>query len=206
MPTLPSCVYLQPVVVLATSEPDANPLVEASATGRYIQRIEPNVPAPAAEMVSLNQVLTKTFSGTPFIWETQLRKEYQDLGEALTQMTDLDEGTEWAIERPVYETACFIAAGLMVNSFPAPRVFNHGPKSVVFNWSDEKSNNLYLTVSVDRISALISSPERIKTRLDYSAQHLLKYDNLLSSIRSAQLEQPVLMLASGNSDPSESVG
>jgi hypothetical protein len=154
----------------------------------------------------MNQILRKTFSSTPVIWQTQLGTEYQDLGEALTQMTELDEGSEWGIERPVYEAACFVAAGLMVNSFPAPHVFSHGPKSVVFNWSDDNNNNLYLTVSADRISALISSPERIKRRLEYSAKELLNYRSLLGSIRSAQLEQPVLMPASGTSDPSEFVG
>ncbi len=202
---LPTYVYLQPVAVLATSEPNATSVLDAPLTGNYI-KLNSSVPVPAAEMAPLNQVLRRTFSSTPVIWEPQLGKEYQDLGEALTQMTELDEGSEWGIDRPVYDVACFVAAGLMVNSFPAPRVFNHGPKSVVFNWSDESNNNLYLTVSADRISALISSPERIKTRLDYSAKELLNYRSLLGSIRSAQLEQPVLMLASGTSDPFESVG
>jgi len=202
---LPTYVYLQPVAVLATSEPDSTPALETPVAGNYIKRLDSGVPVPAAEMVTLNQVLRKTFSNTPVIWQTQLSKEYQYLGEALTQMTELDEGSEWGIDRPVYDVACFVAAGLMINSFPAPRVFNHGPKSVVFNWSDDNNNNLYLTVSADRISALISSPERIKTRLDYSAKELLNYRNLLGSIRSAQLEQPVLMITSGTSDPSESV-
>ena len=39
----------------------------------------------------------------------------------------------------------------------------HGPDSVVFNWTDGK-NDLYLTVSKDRIASLLSSPEKILLR------------------------------------------
>jgi hypothetical protein len=39
----------------------------------------------------------------------------------------------------------------------------HGPDSVVFNWTDGK-DNLYLTVSKDQIAALLSSPEKILLR------------------------------------------
>jgi len=78
----------------------------------------------------------------------------------------------------------------MANSFPAPRIFTHGPKSVVFNWSNEV-DNLYLTISADKISALISSPERIKRRIDYSANELMNPSLALSSIRAAYSEKPV---------------
>jgi hypothetical protein len=206
MAQIPPFVYLQPVAVLATNEPEADLDLDVAASRNYIKRLDASIPLAAAEMVPMNQVLMKTFSSTPVIWDTQLVKEYQGLGEALTQMTELDEESKWGIERPVYEAACFVAAGLMINSFPAPRVFNHGPKSVVFNWTDTNSNNLYLTVSADRISALVSSPERIKRRLEFPTERLLDYGNLLGSIRSAQLERPVLMPASGISDPTDFVG
>lgn len=198
-------IYLQPIAVLATSEPNTIPAPDTSHAENYIKRLDASVPLPPAEIVPLNQVLTKAFSGTPVIWQSELGKEYEDLGEALSQMTEFEDGSEWVIDRSVYEAARFVAAGLLQNSFPAPRVFNHGPQSVVFNWSNE-SNNLYLTVSSDRISALISSPDRIRRRLDYSPKELLNYNNILGSIRSAQLEQPVLMLPTGTSDPSEFVG
>jgi len=202
---LPTYVYMQPVAVLATSDVKETPALNAPLAKNYI-KLNSIVPIPAAEIAPLNQVLIKTFSATPVISQPQLEKEYRDLGEALTQMTELDEGSEWGIDPPVYHAACFVAAGLMINSFPAPRIFNHGSKSVVFNWSDKNNNNLYLTVSADRISALVSTPERIKKRLDYSSNELLNYRSLLGSIRSAQLQQPILMLASGTSDPPESVG
>lgn len=197
--------YLQPVAVLATSEPTATAVLDAPPAENYIKRLDSSVPVPAADLVPLNQVLRQTFSSTPIIWQSELGNRYEDLGQALSQMTELDDQSDWGIERPVYDAACFIAAGLMVNSFPAPRVFSHGPKSVVFNWSEEK-NNLYLTVSADKISALISSPERIRARLDYSGNQILNYRNLMGSMRSAQLERPVLMPASATSDPSEFVG
>jgi hypothetical protein len=206
MAQIPPFIYLQPVAVLATTEPEAGLDLDVAASRNYIKRLDASVPPPAAELVPMNQVLMKTFSSTPVIWDTQLVKEYQGLGEALTRMTELDEESKWGIERPVYEAACFVAAGLMINSFPAPRVFNHGPKSVVFNWTDTNSNNLYLTVSADRISALVSSPERIKRRLEFPTEQLLDYGNLLGSIRSAQLGRPVLMPASGISDPTDFVG
>jgi hypothetical protein len=84
----------------------------------------------------------------------------------------------------------------MSNSFPAPRIFNHGPKSVVFNWSKE-ADNLYLTVSADHVSALISSPERIKRRIDLTANELANPSLALSSIRAAYSEEPVKRLITG---------
>ena len=201
-------VYLQPIAILATSELNTTTFSDAPSVGSpgsYNKRLDSSIPLPPAEIAPLNQVLRKTFSTIPFIWQSQLAEEYTDVGEALSQMTELDEGNECGIDRPVYEAACFVATGLMVNSFPVPRVFSHGPRSVVFNWSDER-NNLYLTVSADKISALISSPDRIQTRLDFSAGELLNADNLLKAIRSAHLKQPVLMPANSTSDPSGFVG
>jgi len=151
-------------------------------------------------------ILRTTFSSVPIIWDSELNQEYQELGEALSEMTELEEGDEWKIDAPVYNAACYVAAGLMANSFPAPRIFNHGPRSVVFNWSNE-ADNLYLTISADQISALISSPERIKRRIDYSANGLTDPSLALPSIRAAYWKKPVQRLITGAvSDPSELVG
>ncbi len=73
------------------------------------------------------------------------RQEYLELGEALSEMVELEEKDEWRIDAPVYANACHIAAELVASSYPAPRIFNHGPKSVVFNWSIE--NKSYLTIA-----------------------------------------------------------
>jgi hypothetical protein len=151
-------------------------------------------------------ILKATFSSVPVIWDWELNQQYQELGEALSEMTELEEGDEWKIDAPVYNAACYVAAGLMANSFPAPRVFNHGPKSVVFNWSNE-TDNLYLTVSSDQISALVSSPECIKRRIDYSAKGLMDPSLALPSIRAAYWKKPVQRLITGVvSEPPEQVG
>jgi len=152
-------------------------------------------------------ILRTTFSSVPVIWESELRQqEYQELGAALSEMTKLEEGDEWKIDPPVYNAACYVAAGLMAHSFPAPRIFNHGTKSVVFNWS-YGADNMYLTISADHISALISSPERIKRRVEYSVNELTDPSVALLSIRAAYLKKPVKRLVTGAvSDPTEFVG
>jgi len=129
-------------------------------------------------------------------------QEYHELGETLSEMTTLDEGDEWQLEAPVFNVACYVAAELMTNAFPAPQLFNHGPKSVVFNWS-RGLDNLYLTVSSDRLSALISSPERIKRRVEYSLNELLSAGRIFGAIQSVYLDQQVIVTVSGASDRSE---
>jgi len=148
-----------------------------------------------------------TFASVPVIWESELRQqEYQELGAALSEMTKLEEGDEWKIDPPVYNAACYVAAGLMANSFPAPRIFNHGAKSVVFNWS-YGADNMYLTVSADHISALISAPEHIKRRIEYSINQLMDPSVALPSIRATYFRKPVQRLVTGTvSDSKEFVG
>jgi hypothetical protein len=194
---LPTSIRLQPFAVLATSElpevPAPEPLPGDPATF-YIKRLDPGLPGPF--VATSSQIVRTTFSSIPVIWQSELGQEYRELGDALSQMTEIDQGSEWGVEPPVYGAACFIAAGLMANSYPAPHVFNHGPKSVVFNWSCE-ANNLYLTISADRISALLSSPERIQNRIEFSATDLLNPMLLLSTIQSVHPDKPISMRLSG---------
>jgi hypothetical protein len=203
---LPSNVYLQSVAVLATSElpqSTAPEALRADSSGRQIRRLDSSIAGPGSE--TSTQILRTTFSSVPVILQSELIQDYQELGEALNQMTELDEQNEWSIDPPVYRTACFIAAGLMVNSFKAPRIFTHGPKSVVFNWS-RGASNLYLTISDDKVSALLSSPERIQRRIEFSVTDLLNPGRLLSTIQSAHLEQPTQLRLNGAvPDPSELV-
>lgn len=131
--------------------------------------------------ISERQILRIPVSSTGIIGRSELSQEYLELGKALSEMVELKDD-EWGIDEPVYATACSIAAELMAATYPAPRIFNHGPKSVVFNWLSE-TNNLYLTISSNRISALLSSRERIERRIDYSANQLLNPARLLSSIQ-----------------------
>ncbi len=206
-------IYRQAVVVLESSSELPNThapnVLVPDSTGNYSHTVQmrPGVSefvdaSPRTESV----ILRTTFSSVPIIWQSELRREYQELGQALSEMTEVEEGDEWKIDAPVYNAACYVAEGLMASSFPAPRIFNHGPKSVVFNWSKD-ADNLYLTVSADHVSALISSPERIKRRIDLSANELMNPSFALSSIRAAYSEEPVKRLITGAvPDPSELPG
>jgi len=200
---LPVDIYLQPVAVIATSEWRTAPPSEgqfAEASGAF-RRLDSGVPGPAFENLPSAQIVRSAFSSIPIVWQLEFAQEYRGLGEALGQMVDVGEGSDWQIELPVYGAACFVAAGLMANLYPAPRVFGHGPKSVVFNWS-QGADNLYLTVSADRVSALVSTPERIQKRVEFSEKDLLNPGFFLSAVQSARLAQPVqLQLKSSVPDP-----
>ncbi len=153
---------------------------------------------------SESRVLKTYFSSVPLIWQWELRQEYLELGEALSELTEVKEEEEWRIDTLVYDAASQVAAQLMDNFLPTPRIFSHGPESVVFNWSHE-TDNLYLTISASKISALISSPERIKRRVDFSGNQLLNPSNLLTFFGSVQLGHPVIPVGSAVSDPPDYV-
>src|SRR4051812_18957138 len=43
------------------------------------------------------QLLRMTFSSVPVMWQSDLQREYQELGQALGEMTQLDESEDWKI-------------------------------------------------------------------------------------------------------------
>jgi hypothetical protein len=148
-----------------------------------------------------NRIVRTTFSSVPVLWSSELSQGYQELGQALREMTDFDDDGEWQVDPPVYAAARYVAAELMRMSFPPPQIFNHGSKSVVFNWSSG-SNNLYLTISADRMSALISSPDRIQRRIDYSANQLIDSSVALFFIEAVYSGKPVERWVTGTTyDP-----
>jgi len=197
MPNYIRSIYQQAMVVL-----DSSHSVSGLPTAGY-----PLIPVQSntTELGSTPQTESRirtAMSSVPVVRGAQLQEEYWELAEALSEMTQLEQAEEWKIEAAVYNAACYVAAGLMANSFPVPRVFNHGSQSVVFNWSDG-SDNLYLTVSADRMSAMISSPERIKQRVDLS---LVDPSRALSFVRAAYYKKPVKQLIAGTVTPPEAVG
>jgi hypothetical protein len=199
----PVNVYRQAVVIL-----DSSSKLPATSVAACEGTVHVKLSATGfTDVMPTETLIMTTFSSVPVIWESELRQqEYQQLGAALSEMTRLEEGEEWKIDPPVYDAACYVAAGLMANSFPAPHVFNHGAKSVVFNWS-YGGDNMYLTVSADHISALVSTPERIKRRVEYSVNELMDPSVALPSIRASYFKKPVQRLVSGTvSDPAEFVG
>jgi len=178
-------IYQQAFVVINSGAPGAS----ESNLGITIL---PATSANAVHVVSTTEslVLRDTFSSAPMILDIELTQKYQELGQALNEITELEEGEDWHIDPPVYYTARYIASELMRMSIPTPRIFNHGPKSVVFNWSIGV-NNLYLTISADRMSALISSPECIQRRIDYSASQMIDSPLALLYLESAYFGKPV---------------
>jgi len=146
------------------------------------------------------QTLRVPVTSAGIIGQAELSQDYLELGEALSEMVELEED-EWRIDKSVYATACYIAAGLKAAHCQAPRIFNHGPKSVVFNWS-VGTNNGYLTISSNRISTLASSPERIERRRDYPANQLPNLALLLSSIQPGHQGQAFALIRA-KSDPPE---
>ncbi|MBV8277069.1 MAG: hypothetical protein JO170_17675 [Verrucomicrobia bacterium] len=123
------------------------------------------------------------------IQEWELSQQYGELKKTLKDLVALEEEDDWKIEESVYAAASYYATELRSGSVPAPQVSVHGPKSVVFNWSNG-FYNLYLTISANRVSALLSSPERIIQRKEYSKNELtsplaLLYSGFENPINSA---------------------
>lgn len=143
--------------------------------------------------------IVRTFSSVPVVFPTELINDYWELGNALSEMSEVSDPNEWGVEQPVYNAAQFFAAALMMNFFPAPRVFNHGPKSIVFNW-ESSTKNLYLTISANKLSVLISTPQRIERRAEISYSGLLDDGRLLGYLRAAQFEKSVQAASSATSD------
>lgn len=193
-------IYQQALVVLNSSYGAPNVSVGTSGISILPSSFTDTTPAVST---TESLVLMSTFSSAPTIWGLELTQNYQELGQALNEMTELEEGEDWRIDPPVFHAARYIASELMRMSFPAPRIFNHGPKSIVFNWSIG-GNDLYLTISADRMSALISSPERIQRRIDYSANQMIDSSFTLLYIESAYFGKPVERRVTGTtSNPLE---
>jgi hypothetical protein len=151
--------------------------------------------APIGTPVLWNNYATEVVLSDSYIsplgpLQSDLSVDYQELGQALLEMKESDE-EEWAIDESVYTMASFVAAALMDYAQPAPKLFSHGSKSVVFNWEEDRRNT-YLTVSAGYISALVSSPEQIERRRDVPISNLLGTSQILSAIKAAQIDGPVV--------------
>jgi hypothetical protein len=120
----------------------------------------------------------------------ELNSAYKDVGLALADMSD--PADEDLIDSAVYSVARSLAQSLMSSRYPAPKLFTHGRKSVVFNWA-HGSDSLYLTVSADHISALISSSDRIERRLEFSLNNLLSPSYVFPAIESAQTQRQIVI-------------
>lgn len=209
MPQLDTDIWLQWMVVASGSVErrgniiDIMPIQDAAGNYQFISEASSSGVGPAASLSTPEiRVLRKTFRSVPVLWKEELRQDYKELGNALAEMTEVGEADELKIDNAVYKSACNVAFSLMTHSYAAPTIFTHGPKSVVFEWSTGP-NSLYLTISADKLSALISTPERIKRRMEYSLQALRNPSLIFSAIQSAYLEQPIRLIHKSASNPAE---
>lgn len=115
--------------------------------------------------------------------------EYLQLSEALNQLHGLEEDDDWKINSQVYAASIQVAATLMEYDIPRPGVFTHGPNSVVFNWSQEQKN-LYLTISKNQLSVLVSSSEGIELQTNVSTIEDATGERFISALRSVPLLSP----------------
>jgi hypothetical protein len=129
----------------------------------------------------------------------KLFDDYRELGEAFGQIAELDEDDDSWIEAPVLNIARHVAVELMTSAYPVPQIFNHGPKSLVFNWVNGR-DNLYLTISERDVSILISTPQKIKRRVEYSVGEFLKYQHTVPLLQLAYSEQQATITVSGTSE------
>jgi|ERR1700733_3025236 len=193
--------YMQPLLV-TTDAPVGGAAMLPDALGNYQSTTHVESASGSNLSLTLESQVFRTFASIPVISQTQLAAEYKDLGDALAQMQEINVGEDWSVEQPVYEAASYVATILRARAFPVPKVFNHGPASVVFNWRNINSE-LYLTVSGNGLSALISTPERITKRLDikYSDEALLKPTEFFALILAYHVLEPlVLEVSSGTSE------
>jgi hypothetical protein len=168
-------VFVRPILVLEGAK---GPSFYNATSGLTITYSSNNTSAHASsdinEPVHFERgFLIDSFSSVPVITHDELAHEYRNLGEALSEMAQLETDGDWGIEKDVQHVAFQVAAELQSMSVPAPQTFTHGPKSVVFNWSTV-SENLYLTISTDYISALVSTTEKITKRVDFATNQLLE--------------------------------
>jgi hypothetical protein len=174
--------------------------------GYSIARSVSSAPDFVNEVIGTENHIVKTyFSSVPVIWKSELNEEYRELGEALSEMIALEDEDEWRIDTSVYSAATYVASELKAYKVPAPRLFSHGPHSVVFNWSNT-SDNLYLTISANRVSALLSSPERIVHRIEYSPDQLPNPVLLVLPYTPTYMTPPIIPNTESNTDLSDVIG
>jgi hypothetical protein len=159
-----------------------------------------SVGSEAPDWTSAAHLFTVPLSSSePVISLWELFDEYRELGEAFGQMAEPDEDDDSWIEAPVLNIARNVAVELMTSAFPVPQIFNHGPKSLVFNWIYGR-DNLYLTVSSRNVSILVSTPEKIKRRVEYPLGEFLKHEHAVPLLQLAYWEQQAAITVSGTSE------
>jgi hypothetical protein len=118
------------------------------------------------------------FSGVAFVLG------YGEVNGALNELYTLASDEDWKLNGQVYNKSVQVAAILMETQIPPPKVLSHGSNSVVFNWS-AADTNLYLTISADKMSAMISTVAAITFKAEIvgpSANHSMDFFSALKQI------------------------
>jgi hypothetical protein len=118
-------------------------------------------------------------------------ESYRALSETLNELSNSSEDDEWHIDDDVHKTSIQVAAALLDKNIPAPHVFSHGPKSVVFDWHDGE-HNLYLTVGKCRLWVAISSASEVRARLELTAPTKNVAAAFLEGLQQSFINRPVL--------------
>lgn len=85
---------------------------------------------------------------------------------------------EEGISLEIKKAALDFLDGVSHYSVPTPRLFTHGPNSIVFTWQYGKVL-VYATVTAKEVSVLISTPEKVEFRstLSFDEDGSLKIKN-----------------------------
>jgi hypothetical protein len=116
---------------------------------------------------------------------------YRQLSETLDDLSSSSDDDEWHIDIDVYNTSIQVAAALCDKNIPAPHVFCHGPKSVVFDWHDG-NHNLYLTIGKCRLWVAVSSASEITTRLELTDPMRNVAVDFLQGLQQSFVNRPLL--------------
>lgn len=161
---------------------------------------------PSTSNCRTNSFGLSIFSQTALVSKTSIAtahsnfvSAYSEVGQALGEMASSDTDDDWKIEPAVINNANLVAIELMANAYPAPRIFSHGSKSVVFNW-ELNDKNIYLTISENKLSALVSNQETITFQKVFSGNEILERTYALLTIRSAQADQNFVSSAGSSTD------
>jgi len=127
---------------------------------------------------------------------------YYDLGDSLGEMNELGADDDWKIDNAIFNKACLFAGKLLEYAYPPPKIFNHGPKSIVFSWS-ENGRDAYLTIAENSASTLISEGGEIIRRTKYPIDQIANPAFASQVIPPMQLASPVRLLSSVSTNGSE---
>jgi len=162
--------------------------------------------AVAGNIKTVSNSSTEAFGNTPtsgsFVvvckstTDVAVLPNYQEVGSILGELAENSTDDDWRITKSVRDAALRVASALMASAIPAPCVFNHGAKSVVFNWDKfslgRREKDIYLTITDSGMSALISYARQIEFRRDYTVDELFDIRAALLGIVSAQKDESVI--------------